>query len=128
MRQIIFRGKHIDNGEWVYGDVFHNYDGRVFVGEDEYELGNGFYEIIPETVGQYVGFEDKNGVKIFEGDILDNSRWIVSYSGNLNEGLGMNAGWYIQRDDFESWSELDCETYHVVLGNVWDNPELLERK
>lgn len=140
MREILFRGKRISDGKWVYGDIFHNHDGRVFIGElivddnitkeydDIYTLGIGFCEVLPDTIGQYTGLVDKNGEQIFEGDILDSPRWAVSYSGDLQAGLGMNAGWYIQRDEFESWSELDCEKYHVILGNIHDNSELLERK
>lgn len=139
MREILFRGKRTHDGRWVYGYLFKTNDwvkfnkNRTMILEtdccDYPVMFNPckIHNVIPETVGQYVGFADRNGVKIFEGDILDTSRWFVSYSGDLKAGLGMNAGWYIQRDNFESWSELDCESYHVVLGNIWDNPELLER-
>lgn len=84
MREILFRGKRIDNGEWAYGDLINNYDGRKFVGEvvvddykgtanDTYEVGIGFVEVDPSTVGMCVpGITDKNGKKIFEGDILEN--------------------------------------------------------
>jgi len=79
------------------------------------------YEII--SVMQYVGFCDKNGKQIFEGDI-DQSGYVVTYLADLNAGLGMNAGWYLQRDDFESWSELVCDEDIEIIGNVFENPEL----
>ena len=79
------------------------------------------YTII--SVMQYVGFCDKNGKQIFEGDI-DQSGYVITYLADLNAGLGMNAGWYLQRDDFESWSELECDENIEIVGNVFENPEL----
>lgn len=140
MREILFRGKRKDNGEWVEGyfvncfDEFYRENGpfpeiimadaeRICAGEYTYDKA---VEVIPETVGQWTGLLDKNGKKIFEGDILDTPRWIVSYCADTNAGLGMNAGWYIQRDNFTSWLELENNEWHVVLGNIHDNPELLK--
>lgn len=135
MREILFRGKRTDNGEWVYGSLVYwpgdDKIGTIVVFEKEDEAGfvlGEHVEVDLDTVGQYTGITDKNGKKIFEGDILDLPRWYVAYCGDLSEGLGMNAGWYHVRDNFESWDELECNRDHEIIGNIYDNPELIERR
>lgn len=76
---------------------------------------------------QYVGIKDKEGKEIYEGDI-DQYGNVVTYVADVNESLGMNCGWYLQRDNFESWSELVCgNNYIEIKGNIYENPELLRR-
>ena len=66
MREILFRGKRVDNGEWVYGDLSQHKTGKKFI-----KCGSAIhsYEVIPKSIGQYTGLTDKNAKKIFEGYI-----------------------------------------------------------
>ena len=132
MREIICRAKRIDNGEWVEGyyvKALDMYDKEIHVIFDTtttlYSCGetSGFKLVVPETVGQYTGFTDKNGNKIFEGDIVrgrHNSYEIV-YDGE-EEG-----GWVLgfQSEPLYSIGGANSKQYEVI-GNVFDTTELLE--
>ena len=81
MREILFRGKRVGNGEWIEGYYFRQYGSNEIVTADD-----EIYHITPETVGQYTGLTDKNGLtKIFEYDIIDaNGRKVGNYYENSN--------------------------------------------
>ena len=120
MREILFRGKR-KNGEWVIGyytlwnEKHCIYDGVVY------------YTVIPETVGQYTGLTDKNGKKIFEGDILEHTVQpvILVNRGVVNWDI-KNARWAMQLKTMNpSFSMFDHNSYEVI-GNIHDNPELLK--
>lgn len=120
MRDILFRGKRVDNGRWIHGD----YVGGYFICDDledtEYV---GFVEINPETVGQYTGLTDKNGKKIFEGDILQFEAYGHLYTGFVEYG---NAEFGVDcktASPFLSTAVVRHDA--VVIGNIHDNPELL---
>ena len=136
MREILFRGKRTDNGEWVYGYVCcYGWTGK----ENTYIVPNyasALYslEVDPKTVGQYTGLTDKNGKRIFEGDIVlvpyidpifkctwnDTSpcEWaIVKYCN------GVFCVEYIESGDKFTLSAMDG--YMKIVGNIYDNPELL---
>lgn len=113
MREILFRGKRKKGDKrWVEGDLLHGYSG--FGITNRYYAGSSF-EVVPETVGQYTGLTDKNGKKIFEGDIVKISNdeiFEVKY-----EDGGFTAGLFLG----------DWDYGHVeVIGNIYDNPELME--
>ena len=128
MREILFRGKHMHvcpenkhlDGTWVEGYL-----------EDENHINDGKCEFLvdPETICQYTGLTDKNGKKIWEGDILE---------GHLDDKfpedvtrekvIWHESGWKTEEpgcNDKEYLDEFDTENFEVV-GNVFDNPELLE--
>lgn len=138
MREILFRGKRIDNEEWVEGGIYHNSeDGIVFIIKDTCLGYHEFIEVIPETVGQFTGLYDKcdkNGTKIFEGDIITQN-W-YDYTEPSDDSIGEVV--FCKYDC--SFSVLDvekdgivplgkCHAYHWeagVIGNIHDNPELLK--
>lgn len=119
MREILFRGKRVDNGEWIEGNYewYHKPPKHIisnpYTGETK--------GVILETVGQYTGLKDKNGTKIFEGDIArDNDGFI----GTIVYGSGSFC-----YEDIR-WNEyLNTACHHIkVIGNIYDNPELLEEQ
>lgn len=82
---------------------------------------DGFKEIDPSTLCRCTGSHDKNGKLIFENDILNGKLYnVVSYGNGENEFLGMNVGWYVQRDNFESWCELNDLEMYEVTGNIFE--------
>lgn len=134
MRDILFRGKRIDNGEWVYGDLLSipTENKTNIIEKDPYGIN---YKVIPETVGQYTGLTDKNGKKIFEGDILkcltDDFVGTVIYNKNtasfIVEIKNSNSEFFhyssLNKGDITRPLQLQ-ETESV--GNIHDNAELLE--
>lgn len=126
MRDILFRGKWKGNGLWVYGDL-RQYS-ETHKGIYDYDLRQTVKVIIPETVGQYTGLTDKNGKKIFEGDIIECWSEGVKAKGVVEQrrdGLWiMNPSWQKPRAWFLLPNERG-ETTVEIIGNIHDNPELL---
>ena len=129
MREILFRGKRECNGEWVLGG-FHSRLGRAFIVGCSKSFRFDACEVIPTTVGQYTGLTDKNGAKIFEGDILKEKD--VVHNGEVQiDGkmfcVDMKKGCWVVIEKGGDWDFLhtNARTCEVV-GNIHDNPELPE--
>ena len=130
MREILFRGKRISTGEWVEGwyEPPVKWDGHSFGTTIAYKCSEGYLddaEVDPTTVGQYTGLQDKNGHRIFEGDIIHTDRYggrtyVVIFDDDLCAFVGLVYGSNI----FVTF-EGDGEQYEVI-GNIHDNPELME--
>ena len=120
-RDILFRGKRLDNGEWVYGYLVV-IDGVAHITENVFTF-NFFMKVDPETVGQYTGLKDKNGVKIFEGDTLGGivGGGVVVWI-NRETRYGISLLEEVHDVYLEELEQADLE----VIGNIHDNPEPLE--
>jgi uncharacterized phage protein (TIGR01671 family) len=132
MREILFRGKRKDNGEWVYGCILHYGSGA---GEHFYivvgSMIPGFVKVISETVGQFIGLTDSNGAKIFEGDIVKTTVKITSgqadtvvhvFFSELCASF-MLAGGILCSPEF-----MHKNRKYEIIGNIHDTPELLDRE
>ena len=127
MREILFRGKRLDNGEWVEGDLVHSVYkvGDTCVGKFGCTLG--MHQVAPSTVGQYTGLKGKNGKRIFEGDIVKTSdithEGVIQIPGESFE-IAIRKGCWVMVAG-EDWDFL--ETNHEciqVIGNIHGNQEL----
>lgn len=123
-REILFRGKRTDNGEWVEGDIHKNTEfSKAHIHPNGERVMS--FEIIPETVGQFTGLKDKNGVRIFEGDIVrygDTIHQVVFEQRNTTAYFGLVYS-EIETMPFGHYQDLK---QIEVIGNIHDNPELLE--
>ena len=138
MREILFRGKRIDNGEWVEGyygikgkgtDIENHY---IMVPTFQSSIGNYDYmcyftdvHIDSETLCQYTGLKDKNGNRIWENDIVEDKRFNGFYKIVFRVRDG---GWYVENINsgalFRIIERTSCQ--YERCGNIFDNPELLK--
>lgn len=121
MREISFRGKRLDNGEWVDGNLF------IDEKEDKHEILIGYanyrvsWEVAPETVGEFTGLIDKNGKKIFEGDIVKSYDIFGRVDGcGVVHWSNTFCSWHFGK--YKSMYSEHIATYEVI-DNIHDNPE-----
>lgn len=134
MRKILFRGKRLDNGEWVYGDLIKN-QGRCFVyhatsettikDNDDNKISVVAVAVDLDTVGQFTGLPDKDSEQIFEGDIL----MYDYYSRPIIEMVSFRDGRFVTI--CQNHPDSDCSLIMnakkaTVIGNIHDNPELCQ--
>ena len=130
MHEILFRGKRVDNGEWVEGFYSCVLDTHYIITGRFDSLTNGIinseaYKVDPSTVGQFTGLTDRNGTKIFEGDIVrygDTIHRVVfeQRNGTAYFGLVYSAYETLPFGHYQDLKQIE------VTGNIYDNPELLE--
>lgn len=153
MREILFRGKREDNGEWITGMPCATEQSGIYAIQT---LQGGIFDIIPETIGQFTGFTDANCQKIFEGDIVRTRRDSVrteklkGYYGFDSDGYPQKVPGYEGETEYHYKCMVDCYAEVVyrmhngfclngstmfvsaicneVVGNIYDNPELLKQE
>lgn len=123
--EILFRGQRLDNGEWVYGGIRIVQNRYYIIPEDSNPFG---FEVDPATVGQYTGLTDKNGKKIFKGDIVKCNNKVEEYIG-IVDWDGCNPSMCIRYKSISGFSRVEydfikCGNMTIeILGNVHDNPD-----
>jgi uncharacterized phage protein (TIGR01671 family) len=135
MRDIRFRGKRSDNGEWIYGYIQFSKDkSSAWIcesKEDDWTVKNQFPNH-PETVGQYTGLKDKNGKEIYEGDILhhvwnsghdhmlETTSFVKWYNAAFFVDDLKRSDWMLSMHTLADWATVE------IIGNIHEHPHLLD--
>ena len=127
-RTIKFRGKRVDCGTWVYGNLCYyrfdeNKEAKPCIHNGDLGcINNAFFQVQPDTVGQFTGLFDKNGKEIYEGDI----QGVPEDSDFLHEIVIFEDGCFSVEDDYTSVTLNTVDTqYRTIVGNIHDNPDVL---
>lgn len=134
MREILFRGQSIEDNRWVYGALIREKKSFGKICTRIYRTTNNGWELIDvdsKTVGQYTGLNDENGNKIFENDIVAYWDTYSTENGQSEADCIGKVVWDDETISFQVTNRLSAESYEVldecsVIGNIFDNPELLE--
>lgn len=138
MREILFRGKRVDDGKWVQGDFVSSGCGIAYTDylNEHGDIGEVFCKVVPESVSEFTGLTDKNGKKIFEGDYVINKIdegtedeiTCIEYVGFMDGSFGFIdhiVGDLSTNDCFTPFEYCNLDNT-VICGNIHDNPELLK--
>lgn len=132
MRKIKFRGKVLKGerkGEWVYGDLTQYSEAMSYITVNLL-ADDGTIQVDAKTVGQYTDIKDKNGKEIYEGDIIElspNSIYDKNGRGEVDFMRG-SFRWWKNKDIFEWFCNINCLTKIKIIGNIYENPNLLKQK
>ena len=135
MRKIEFRGKRIDNGEWVYGYLFKIWERTYILWGTTNGIPN-MIEVRPETVSQYTGLKDKNDKEIYEGDIVCTPYIDCIFGDMVNNIIDKDFKWTVVFNEGSFCVENEDRMVYLysftqngnveVIGNLYENPNLLE--
>lgn len=140
-REIKFRGKRVNGGEWVYGMTISNGTIKRKINNIFFEVAeNKWVGVLPETLGQYTGLKDKDGKEIYEGDILKTPRGFIGQVvfgraeeecrhkvfGRMVIDCYTTYGWILVRGDGYRCAIDDELLEGEIIGNIHDNPELMK--
>lgn len=127
-REILFRGKSLYDDKWVYGSLLHFPDGYCSICMFAENNTLNQYRVDPTTIGQYTGIKDKNGTKIFEGDIVRDALWHeFSNSPDILATIEFRAGCFgIVHEGRFAPEVYSVDFVPEVVGNIYDNPERIK--